>query len=177
MQNGTGWKSALIWGFRAQLPRLEKLVTFSFWIWGPSVLGTCPVAPYLILLWIYAEWDWVKNLHKLGDSPHSCLGCRSQSLIRFTFEPLPFRALTLFPTVWFYCRSMQNGTVWRSAQIWGFSAQLPGLEKLFTYSFWIWGPSIDGTCPVAPYLIVLWIYAEWHWMKICTNVGIPCTVV
>ena len=45
-----------------------------------------------------------------------------------------------------------------------------------TYSFCIWAPSISGTCPVAPSLILLWIYAEWHWMKIRTNLGIPRTV-
>ena len=30
MQNGTGSKSALIWGFPAQLPSLGKPVTYSF---------------------------------------------------------------------------------------------------------------------------------------------------
>ena len=149
MQNGTVWRSAQIWGFSAQLPWLEKLITYSCWNWGPSVSGTCPVAPYLIVLWIYAEWHWVKictnlgiprtvawageasNLFALnsrsfrfghlpccpllnsimdlcrmglgenqqwfGDSPHSCLGCRRQVIIRFTFETLPFRALACCP--------------------------------------------------------------------------------
>ena len=74
MQNGTGWKSALIWG-----------------------------------------------------SPHSCLVCRSQLLIRFEFEPPRFQALALLPPTRFYCGTMQNGTGWKSALIWGFPAQLPCL--------------------------------------------------
>ena len=80
MQNGTGWRSASIWGFPAQLPRLEMLVTCSSWMWATSVLGPCPVGP-----------------------------------------------------IWFYCGTMQNGTGWKSALIWGFLAQLPSLEKPVTY--------------------------------------------
>ena len=71
---------------------------------------------------------------------------------------------------------MQNGTGWKSAYIWGFPAQLPRLENPVTYSFHFWAPSVWGNCPVVPNLILLWIYAEWHWMKIRTNLGIPRTV-
>ena len=60
--------------------------------------------------------------------------------------------------------------------IWGFPAQLPRLQKPVTYSFWIWARSVSGTCPVAPNKILLWNYAEWDWMKIRTNLGIPRTV-
>ena len=57
-------------------------------------------------------------LHWFGDSPHSCLVCRSQLLIRFEFEPPWFRALALLPPTRFYCGTMQNGTGWKSALIW-----------------------------------------------------------
>ena len=111
MQNGTRWKSSQIWGFA----QAGEAITYSFHFWALFVLGTCPGAHCLILLWIYAELHWMK-----------------------------------------ICTNFL------------FSAQLPKLENPVTYSFWIWGPSISGTYPIAHYLILLWISAEWDWMKIRT---------
>ena len=51
-----------------------------------------------------------ENLHKFGDSPHSCLVWRSQLLNRFEFEPPRFWALALLPPIRFYRGTMQNGT-------------------------------------------------------------------
>ena len=151
MQNSTGRRSVLIWGFPARLPRLEMLVTCSFRMWATSVLGPCPVGP----IWFYRGWRsqllirftfeplpfealallppiWFycgsmemaldENLHEFEDSPHICLVWRSQLLIRFEFEPPRFQALALLPRIRFYCGTMQNGTGWKSALIWGFPA-------------------------------------------------------
>ena len=114
---------------------------------GFGHLPCCPQLDFIVELCIMALNE---NPHYFGDSPHSCLVCRSQLLIRFEFEPPRFRALALLPPTRFYCGTMQNGTGWNSALIWGFPAQLPCLEKPVTYSFWIWAPSVSGTCPVAP---------------------------
>ena len=66
MQNGTGWKSALILG----IPRTVALsgeASYLFVLnWAPSVSAFCPVAPNYILLWNYAEWDWMKIRTNLG---------------------------------------------------------------------------------------------------------------
>ena len=150
MQNGTGWNSALIWGFPAQLHSLEKPVTYSFWIWAPSVSRHLPCCPQLDFIVELCRMALDENPHSFGDSPHSCLVWRSQLLIRFELEPPRFRPLALLPPTRFYCGTMQNGPGWKSALIWGFPAQLPCLEKPVTYSFWIWAPSVSGTCPVAP---------------------------
>ena len=62
---------------------------------------------------------------------------------------------------------MQNRTGRKSAQIGGIPAQMPRVEKPVTYftfeplSFWS--------------LALLWMYAEWEWMKIHINLGIPHT--
>ena len=102
MQNGTGWKSALIWGF----------------------------------------------------PQHSCLVWRSQLLIRFEFEPPRFRPLALLPPTRFYCGTMQNGTGWKSALIWGFPAQLPSrLEGEASYLFVLnLSPLGFGHLPCCPQL-------------------------
>ena len=70
MQNGTGWKSAQILGFPAQLHRLEKPVTYSFHFWDSSISGTGPVARHLISLLNYALWHWMKIRTNLG-IPHT----------------------------------------------------------------------------------------------------------
>ena len=76
-----------------------------------------------------------ENLHKFGDSPRSCLGWRSQLLIRLTFEPPRFQAIALLLPIRFYCAAMQKVTGSKSALIWEFPAQLPSMEKPVTYLF------------------------------------------
>ena len=153
--------------------RNQLLIRFEFEPLGFGHLPCCPQLDFIVELCRMAP---DKNLLWFGDSPHSCIVWRNQLPIRFEFEPPRFRPLALLPPTIFYCGTMQNGTGWNSALILGFPAQLPSLEKPVTYSFWIWAPSVSGTCPVAPNYILLWNYAEWHWMKIRTHLGIPRTV-
>ena len=132
--------SCLVW-------RSQLLIRFEF---EPPWFRALALLPQLDFIVELCRMGLDENPHSFGDSPHSCLVWRSQLLIRFEFEPPRFRALALLLPTRFYCGTMQNGTGWKSALVWGFSAQLPCLEKPVTYLFWIWAPSVLTTCPVAP---------------------------
>ena len=96
MQNGTGWNSALIWGFPAQLPTLEKPVIYSFEFEPPRFrpLALLPQLDFIVEL---CRMALDENPHSFGDSPHSCLVWRSQLLIRFELSPLGFGHLPCCP--------------------------------------------------------------------------------
>ena len=104
MQNGTGWNSALILGFPAQLPSLEKPVTY-FLNLSPLGFGHLPCCPQL---------DFILNLSPLG------------------FGPL-LPPTALLPPTRFYCGTMQNGTGWNSALIWGFPAVALSVEASYLF--------------------------------------------
>ena len=151
MQNGIGWKSALIWGFPAQLPSLEKPVTYSFWIWAPSVSGTSLLPPtrfYCGTMQNGTGW----NSALIWGFPAQLPSLEKPVTYSFwIWAPSVSGTCPVAPTR-FYCGTMQNGTGWKSALIWGFPAQLPSLEKPVTYSFWIWAPLGFGHLPCCPQL-------------------------
>ena len=81
------------------MPSLEKPVTYSFNFFSPFCFVHLPCCPLLNFIVDLCRMGLDENPLKFGDSPHSCLGWRSQLLIRFTFEPLQFRALALLPAL------------------------------------------------------------------------------
>ena len=133
--------SCLVW--RSQL-------LIRFWIWAPSVSAHLPLLPptrfYCGTMQNGTGWN---SALILGIPRTVAYSGEAQLFIRFEFEPPRFRPLALLPPTRFYCGTMQNGTGWKSALIWGFSRTV-ALSGEASYLFvWIWAPSVSATCPVA----------------------------